>query len=64
MMNIQRRLGPQQAAQNRMVPGCDASQHYTMLFNAFVVMTLFNQVLSTMKGEWLKNPRKSILLRY
>jgi magnesium-transporting ATPase (P-type) len=24
--------------------GCEASQHYTMLFNAFVVMTLFNQV--------------------
>jgi magnesium-transporting ATPase (P-type) len=24
--------------------GCEASQHYTLLFNAFVVMTLFNQV--------------------
>merc|ERR1719258_347059 len=24
--------------------GCEASQHYTMLFNAFVMMTLFNQI--------------------
>jgi len=24
--------------------GCDASQHYTLLFHAFVMMTLFNQV--------------------
>merc|ERR1711907_778743 len=32
--------------------GCDASQHYTMLFNAFVVMTLFNQIPARkLKGE-------------
>merc|ERR1712224_299327 len=32
--------------------GCDSSQHYTMLFNAFVVMTLFNQVPARkLKGE-------------
>eukprot|EP00658_Telonema_sp_P-2_P029118 TRINITY_DN221_c0_g1_i1.p1 TRINITY_DN221_c0_g1~~TRINITY_DN221_c0_g1_i1.p1 ORF type:complete len:1329 (+),score=417.48 TRINITY_DN221_c0_g1_i1:126-4112(+) len=24
--------------------GCDATQHYTVLFNAFVMMTLFNQI--------------------
>ena len=49
--------------------GCDASQHYTMLFNAFVVMTLFNQVPSRkLKGEmWffggiLSNPYFCTLL--
>lgn len=33
--------------------GCEASQHYTMLFNAFVVMTLFNQVAARkLKAEF------------
>merc|ERR1711934_1318805 len=33
--------------------GCEASQHYTMLFNAFVMMTLFNQVAARkLKAEF------------
>ena len=32
--------------------GCDASQHYTLLFHAFVMMTLFNQIAARkLKGE-------------
>merc|ERR1711871_329464 len=32
--------------------GCEPSQHYTMLFNAFVMMTLFNQFASRkLRGE-------------
>jgi magnesium-transporting ATPase (P-type) len=33
--------------------GCDASQHYTLLFHAFVMMTLFNQVAARkLKAEF------------
>lgn len=49
--------------------GCSPTQHYTMLFNTFVVMTLFNQVPARkLKGEMnlfggmLNNPYFVVLL--
>lgn len=53
-MKIQKRLFPDANNQLKIgwFSGCDSSQHYTMLFNAFVVMTLFNQVPARkLKGE-------------
>ena len=33
--------------------GCTPTQHYTMLFNTFVMMTLFNQFAARkLNGEW------------